>query len=48
MRATHIALLAGSVGVLPPLPPTEPDVQISSFRFFTGELRSQWCNDGRS
>jgi hypothetical protein len=27
---------------------TVRDVQISSFRFFTGELRSQRCSDGRS
>ena len=27
---------------------TEPDVQISRFRFLAGELRSQRCNDGRS
>src|SRR5262249_43005463 len=26
----------------------EPGVQISSFRFLTGELRSQRCSDGRS
>jgi hypothetical protein len=26
---------------------TEPDVQISRFRFFMGEPRSQWCNDGQ-
>jgi hypothetical protein len=26
---------------------TDPDVQISRFRFFTGEPRSQWCNDGQ-
>jgi DNA replication protein DnaC len=25
----------------------EPDVQISRFRFFMGEPRSQWCNDGQ-
>jgi hypothetical protein len=25
-----------------------PDVQISRFRFFTGELRSQQCTDERS
>src|ERR1700757_1731784 len=30
----------------PPL--TDPYVPISSIRFFTGEFRSQWCNDGRS
>jgi hypothetical protein len=30
---------------LPSSPLTEPDVQISSFRFLTGELRSQRCND---
>jgi hypothetical protein len=34
--------------MLPPLPLTEPDVQISSFRFFTGEFRSRHCSDGRS
>src|SRR4030095_1368210 len=34
--------------MLPPLPLTDPDVQISRFRFFTGELRSQQCSDGRS
>jgi hypothetical protein len=34
--------------MLPPSPLTEPDVQISSFLFFTGELRSQRCSDGRS
>ena len=28
--------------------PTEPDVQISSFRFLTGELRSRDCRYGRS
>ena len=31
--------------MLPSSPLTEPDVQISSFRFLTGELRSQRCND---
>ena len=34
--------------MLPPLPLTDPDVQISRFRFFTGELRSRRCSDGRS
>jgi DNA-binding transcriptional LysR family regulator len=34
--------------MLPSSPLTEPDVQISSFRFLTGELRSQRCSDGRS
>jgi hypothetical protein len=34
--------------MLPSPPLTEPDVQISHFRFFTGELRSQRCSDGRS
>ena len=34
--------------MLPPLPPTEPDVQISSFRFFTGELRSRQRSEGQS
>src|SRR5215831_5314423 len=31
--------------MLPPSPLTDPDVQISRFRFLTGELRSQRCND---
>src|SRR5258708_23095179 len=31
--------------MLPSSPLTDPDVQISSFRFLTGELRSQRCND---
>src|SRR5499427_268036 len=34
--------------MLPSSPLTEPDVQISSFRFLTGELRSQRCSGGRS
>src|SRR5262245_21278847 len=34
--------------MLPSPPLTEPDVPISSIRFFTGELRSQRCIDGRS
>jgi hypothetical protein len=34
--------------MLPSPPLTEPDVQISHFRFFTGELRSQRCSDRRS
>src|SRR5262245_47561533 len=34
--------------MLPSPPLTEPDVPISSIRFFTGELRSQWRIDGRS
>ena len=33
---------------VPSLPLTDPDVQNSRFRFFTGELRSQRCSDGRS
>src|ERR1700749_514088 len=31
--------------MLPPSPLTDPDVQISRFRFLTGELRSQRCSD---
>ena len=31
--------------MLPPSPLTDPDVQISRFRFLTGELRSQRCRD---
>jgi hypothetical protein len=27
---------------------TDPDVQISRFRFFMEEFRSRRCNDGRS
>jgi hypothetical protein len=27
---------------------SDPDVQISGFRFFTEELRSRLCTDGRS
>jgi hypothetical protein len=34
--------------MLPPLPLADPDVQISRFRFFTGELCSRRCNGGRS
>src|SRR5262249_53062896 len=34
--------------MLPSPPLTEPDVPISSIRFFTGELRSQWRIGGRS
>jgi hypothetical protein len=33
--------------MLPPPPLTDPDVQISRVRFFTGELRSQQCSDGQ-
>ena len=31
--------------MLPPSPLTDPDVQISRFRFLTGELRSQRCSN---
>jgi len=31
--------------MLPPSPLTDPDVQISRFRFLAGELRSQQCSD---
>jgi hypothetical protein len=34
--------------MLPPPPLTDPDVPISSIRFFTGELRSQQRIDERS
>jgi hypothetical protein len=34
--------------MLPPPPLTVPDVQDYRIRFFTGELRSQKCSDGRS
>ena len=34
--------------MLPPSPLADPDVQISRFRFFTEELRSRLCTDGRS
>jgi hypothetical protein len=34
--------------MLPPPTLTVPDVQIFRIRFFTGELRSLRCSDGRS
>ena len=34
--------------MLPPSPLADPDVQISRLRFFTEELRSRLCTDGRS
>ena len=42
-------LLAGlsPAGMAASLAAPDPDVQISRFRFFMGEPRSRWCNDGQ-